>query len=193
MRENRQYVESVQHATLNWPGYGLDPNPALFVVMSGGSRWLTHASQARSKGVVADVRWGSMGDWPEWRFLSDDGRETTWTKEGDRTRYVARLRARIRVATVRWKADSQMVRKLDGDPEHDNLLKVELEASDRRSERLGPCPLPGAFGAGALASGYGYVDDAESLATLNRCVDLGVTFIDTADVSGGGSNERLIA
>jgi aryl-alcohol dehydrogenase-like predicted oxidoreductase len=49
------------------------------------------------------------------------------------------------------------------------------------------------FGAGALASGYGNVDDAESLATLNRCLDLGVTFIDTADVYGGGSNERLIA
>jgi aryl-alcohol dehydrogenase-like predicted oxidoreductase len=49
------------------------------------------------------------------------------------------------------------------------------------------------FGAGALASGYGDADDAESLATLNRCLDLGVTFIDTADVYGGGSNERLIA
>jgi aryl-alcohol dehydrogenase-like predicted oxidoreductase len=49
------------------------------------------------------------------------------------------------------------------------------------------------FGAGALASGYGDVDDTESLATLNRCLDLGVTFIDTANVYGGGSNERLIA
>ena len=49
------------------------------------------------------------------------------------------------------------------------------------------------FGAGALTSVYGDVDDAESLATLNRCLDLGVTFIDTANVYGGGSNERLIA
>src|SRR3984885_11612010 len=48
------------------------------------------------------------------------------------------------------------------------------------------------FGAGALAA-YGDVDDAESLATLNRCLDPGVTFIDTADVYGGGSNERLLA
>ena len=48
------------------------------------------------------------------------------------------------------------------------------------------------FGAGALAV-YGDVDDAEALATLNRCLDLGVTFIDTANVYGGGSNERLIA
>ena len=49
------------------------------------------------------------------------------------------------------------------------------------------------FGAMALTPVYGEVDDAESLATLNRCVDLGVTFIDTANVYGGGDNERLIA
>src|SRR5689334_8868270 len=49
------------------------------------------------------------------------------------------------------------------------------------------------FGAMALTPVYGEVDDAESLATLNRCVDLGVTFIDTANVYGGGNNERLIA
>src|SRR3984885_544481 len=48
------------------------------------------------------------------------------------------------------------------------------------------------FGAGALVV-YGDADDAESLATLNRSLDLGVTFIDTANVYGGGSNERLIA
>jgi aryl-alcohol dehydrogenase-like predicted oxidoreductase len=49
------------------------------------------------------------------------------------------------------------------------------------------------FGAMALTPVYGEVDDTESLATLNRCVDLGVTFIDTANVYGGGNNERLIA
>src|SRR6201988_132358 len=49
------------------------------------------------------------------------------------------------------------------------------------------------FGAMALTPAYGEVDDTESLATLNRCVDLGVTFIDTANVYGGGNNERLIA
>ena len=48
------------------------------------------------------------------------------------------------------------------------------------------------FGAGALAE-YGAVDDAEALATLNHCLDLGVTFIDTADVYGSSENERLIA
>jgi aryl-alcohol dehydrogenase-like predicted oxidoreductase len=49
------------------------------------------------------------------------------------------------------------------------------------------------FGAMALTAVYGAVDDTESLATLNHCLDVGVTFIDTADIYGGGDNERLIA
>jgi aryl-alcohol dehydrogenase-like predicted oxidoreductase len=49
------------------------------------------------------------------------------------------------------------------------------------------------FGAMALTPVYGEVDDTESMATLHRCIDLGVTFIDTANIYGGGDNERLIA
>jgi aryl-alcohol dehydrogenase-like predicted oxidoreductase len=49
------------------------------------------------------------------------------------------------------------------------------------------------FGAMALTPVYGEVDDTESLATLHRAVDLGVTFIDTANIYGGGDNERLIS
>lgn len=49
------------------------------------------------------------------------------------------------------------------------------------------------FGAMALTPVYGEVDDAESLATLHRSLDLGVTFIDTANIYGNGNNERLIS
>src|SRR5258705_1059996 len=49
------------------------------------------------------------------------------------------------------------------------------------------------FGAMALTHVYGEVDDTESLATLHRTVDLGVTFIDTANIYGGGANEKLIS
>ena len=49
------------------------------------------------------------------------------------------------------------------------------------------------FGAMALTPVYGEVDDTESLATLHRAVDLGVTFIDTANQYGGGANEQLIS
>jgi aryl-alcohol dehydrogenase-like predicted oxidoreductase len=49
------------------------------------------------------------------------------------------------------------------------------------------------FGAWAIGAGWGSVDDQESLAALHRAVDLGVNFIDTADVYGDGRSERLIA
>ena len=50
------------------------------------------------------------------------------------------------------------------------------------------------FGAWAIGGdAWGKTDDAESLRSLNKAVDLGVNFIDTADVYGDGHSERLIA
>ena len=49
------------------------------------------------------------------------------------------------------------------------------------------------FGAWAIGGTWGQVEDAESLAALNRAIDTGVNFIDTADVYGDGRSERLIA
>ena len=39
---------------------------------------------------------------------------------------------------------------------------------------------------------YGPGDEQESIATLRRALDLGVTFLDTADVYGIGQNEELV-
>jgi aryl-alcohol dehydrogenase-like predicted oxidoreductase len=49
------------------------------------------------------------------------------------------------------------------------------------------------FGAWAIGGAWGDVSDDESLAALNRSIDLGVNFIDTADVYGDGRSERLVA
>ena len=49
------------------------------------------------------------------------------------------------------------------------------------------------FGAWAIGGSWGTVDDRESIAALNRAIDLGVNFIDTADVYGDGRSERLVA
>lgn len=49
------------------------------------------------------------------------------------------------------------------------------------------------FGAWAIGSAWGSVDDDESLAALRRAVELGVNFFDTADVYGDGHSERLLA
>jgi aryl-alcohol dehydrogenase-like predicted oxidoreductase len=39
---------------------------------------------------------------------------------------------------------------------------------------------------------YGSFDEKESISTLNRAVELGVNFFDTADMYGWGANERLL-
>ena len=49
------------------------------------------------------------------------------------------------------------------------------------------------FGAWAIGASWGAVDDSESLAAMNRALDLGCNLIDTADVYGDGHSERLIA
>jgi aryl-alcohol dehydrogenase-like predicted oxidoreductase len=49
------------------------------------------------------------------------------------------------------------------------------------------------FGAWAIGGSWGQVDDKQSLEVLNRAIDLGVNFIDTADVYGDGRSERLVA
>lgn len=49
------------------------------------------------------------------------------------------------------------------------------------------------FGAWAIGGAWGTVSDDNSLAALNKAIDCGVNFIDTADVYGAGRSERLIA
>ena len=48
------------------------------------------------------------------------------------------------------------------------------------------------FGAWAIGGGWGHINNRESYAALNHAIDLGVNFIDTADVYGDGHSEQLI-
>jgi aryl-alcohol dehydrogenase-like predicted oxidoreductase len=49
------------------------------------------------------------------------------------------------------------------------------------------------LGTWAFGDGWGTVSEDDALGALNRAVDLGVNFLDTADVYGDGRSERLIA
>jgi aryl-alcohol dehydrogenase-like predicted oxidoreductase len=49
------------------------------------------------------------------------------------------------------------------------------------------------FGCMGLSHVYGQADEAESLRTLDRAIELGINFLDTADVYGLGHNEQLLA
>jgi aryl-alcohol dehydrogenase-like predicted oxidoreductase len=48
------------------------------------------------------------------------------------------------------------------------------------------------LGAMGMSEFYGETNDEESIATLHRALDLGVTLIDTADMYGTGHNEELV-
>ncbi|MFD5411015.1 aldo/keto reductase [Streptomyces nojiriensis] len=48
------------------------------------------------------------------------------------------------------------------------------------------------LGCMGMSHGYGATDDVQSIATVHRALDLGVTLLDTADFYGAGHNEELI-
>jgi aryl-alcohol dehydrogenase-like predicted oxidoreductase len=48
------------------------------------------------------------------------------------------------------------------------------------------------LGCMGMSEFYGATDDTESVATIHRALDLGVTLLDTADMYGRGANEELV-
>lgn len=48
------------------------------------------------------------------------------------------------------------------------------------------------LGCMGMSHGYGESDDAQSIATIHRALDLGVSLLDTSDFYGAGHNEELI-
>src|SRR5690348_5457432 len=63
----------------------------------------------------------------------------------------------------------------------------------RKLGKYGPEVSAIGFGAWAMGGrGWGQVDDDETIAAVKRSIELGSTFVDTAEVYGDGHSEELI-
>src|SRR5947209_14069919 len=62
----------------------------------------------------------------------------------------------------------------------------------RKLGRGGPCLSAIGLGCMGMSAFYGQGDEEESVATILRARELGITFFDTADMYGSGANEELL-
>src|SRR2546421_8195272 len=73
-----------------------------------------------------------------------------------------------------------------------NRTHTGVDMTRRKLGKVGPDIFPIGLGCMSMSPVYGPTDDATSIATIHRALELGINFLDTADIYGSGGNEELV-
>jgi len=88
--------------------------------------------------------------------------------------------------------DDSVRRDLSAGYGEDVMTKSTASFPTRVLGRNGPAVSALGLGCMGMSEFYGSRDDAQSLQVIHRAIDMGINFIDTADMYGIGENERLV-
>src|SRR5919112_6578425 len=69
---------------------------------------------------------------------------------------------------------------------------MTIQMPRRQLGRSGPSVSAIGLGCMGMSDFYGGADEARSIAAIHRAVDLGIDLLDTADIYGPFTNERLV-
>ena len=140
LRDDERRVAAIQETSRHRPGFGFKAEPALF----GSRKWWKKLDTPKLPvvtltGTISEVYWASMGDWPECKITSHDGETTTWTREGDISRYVAGLGIVVRYVIQQRKDDAPLTfAGMGGDAKV--VIAILIEESELRSDPRAPGP-----------------------------------------------------
>ena len=81
LKHDQRRIDQVQRATRTTENFGIEPTHGMF----GSEEWWQNIELGRLplhtlKGRITKVFMGSMGDWPEFKMVSDAGEESSWTR-----------------------------------------------------------------------------------------------------------------